>query len=236
MQLMALCVTLAAVLPLRYGQRPVAVADAKHRRHAIRRQRLPAGRRQSLPDPDDFPGHSDGRQIQGYRRRCGGFGARNSTRTGRVAAGDRHVQDRSSPQGENNWRLRSAQGSGGNDPASRLRHLYWHAASAPAADGILLPSPPVGPGGEDAITTSEGVRCSQSINSSGGYLDFGVAGGDLSNYASPSSARRANSAIGYARIIMPLGVSPKRLDCSELYDLEIQRLKAEIEMLRVGLE
>ena len=114
--------------------------------------------------------------------------------------------------------------------------LILAVASAPAADGILLPSPPVGPGGEDAITTSEGVRCSQSMNSSGGYLDFGVAGGDLSEYTSQPAAGGGNSAIGYARIIIPLGASPKRLDCSELYNLEIERLKAEIEMLKVGLE
>lgn len=99
-----------------------------------------------------------------------------------------------------------------------------------------MPSPPVGPGGEDAITTSEGVRCSQSINSSGGYLDFGVAGGDLSTYATPGVVPGAQSAIGYARIIIPIGSTPKRLDCSRLYDLEIQRLKAEIRMLKVGLQ
>ena len=108
--------------------------------------------------------------------------------------------------------------------------------SAQAADGILLPSPPVGPGGEDLITTSEGVRCSQSINSSGGYLDFGVAGGDLSTYTTPGVTAGPQSAIGYARIIIPLGAAPKRLDCSRLYDLEIQRLKAEIQMLKVGLQ
>ena len=101
-----------------------------------------------------------------------------------------------------------------------------------------MPSPPVGPGGEDSITTSEGVRCSQSINSSGGYLDFGVAGGDLDNYAygTPTPTAAPQSAIGYARIIIPLGASPKRLDCSRLYDLEIARLKAEIQMLKVGLQ
>lgn len=104
------------------------------------------------------------------------------------------------------------------------------------ADGILLPSPPVGPGGEDAITTSEGVRCSQSINSSGGYLDFGIAGGNLDTYTTPSAGDPNQSAIGYARIIIPLGTSPKRLDCSRLYDLEIARLKAEIQMLKVGLQ
>jgi hypothetical protein len=109
-------------------------------------------------------------------------------------------------------------------------------SAAPAADGILLPSPPIGPGGEDAITTSEGVRCSQSINSSGGYLDFGIAGGDLTNYAPAANTTPSNSAIGYARIIVPLGPSPKRLDCARLYDLEIARLKAQIEMMKVGLE
>jgi hypothetical protein len=80
------------------------------------------------------------------------------------------------------------------------------------------------------------VRCSQSINSSGSYLDFGVAGGNLSTYDDPSSSSGQQSAIGYARLVIPLGVQPHRLDCSALYDLEIQRLKAEIQMLKVGLQ
>lgn len=99
-----------------------------------------------------------------------------------------------------------------------------------------MPPPPTGPGGEDSITTSEGVRCSQSINSAGGYLDVGVAGGDLSTYSYSSSESAPNSAIGYARIIIPLGQSPKRLDCSQLYDLEIQRLKTEIAQLKMGIQ
>ena len=80
------------------------------------------------------------------------------------------------------------------------------------------------------------MRCSQSINSSGGYLDFGVAGGNLDTYTAPSANAGSQSAIGYARIIIPLGASPRRIDCSRLYDLEIARLKAEIEMLKVGLQ
>lgn len=109
-----------------------------------------------------------------------------------------------------------------------------------AADGLLLPPPPVGPGGEDSITTSEGVRCSQSINSNGGYLDLGIAGGDLSSAYSSGDYGSDNdvsqSAVGYARVIIPLGEAPTRLNCSRLYELEIQKLKAEIEMLKVGLE
>lgn len=105
-----------------------------------------------------------------------------------------------------------------------------------AADGLLLPPPPVGPGGEDSITTSEGVRCSQSINSSGGYLDLGVAGGNLSNYYDVGDDDQPQGAVAYARVILPLGEAPTRLNCARLYELEIQKLKAEIEMLKVGLE
>lgn len=94
----------------------------------------------------------------------------------------------------------------------------------------------MGPGGEDSITTSEGVRCSQSINSNGGYLDLGVVGGDLRSGYSYSAPDPGNTAIGYARIIIPLGKAPERLDCNALYMLEIQRLKAEIELLKIGLE
>lgn len=94
----------------------------------------------------------------------------------------------------------------------------------------------MGPGGEDSITTSDGVRCSQSINSNGGYVDLGIAGGNLSTGYYGGSSDPGQSAIGYARIIVPLGQAPARLDCNALYTLEIQRLKAEIEMLRIGLE
>jgi len=109
------------------------------------------------------------------------------------------------------------------------------ACSALAADGLLLPPPPVGPGGEDSITTSEGVRCSQSINSSGGYLDLGIAGGDLNNYYGAEEPG-PQSAVGYARVIVPLGAAPKRLDCSRLYEFEIEKLKAQIELMKIGLE
>lgn len=107
-----------------------------------------------------------------------------------------------------------------------------------AADGILLPPAPGGPGGEDSITTSDGVRCTQSINSNGGYLDLGVAGGGLGTYygGGGTSGFDNNTTIGYARIVIPLGEAPTRLNCNALYELEIQRLKAEIEMLQVGLE
>lgn len=81
------------------------------------------------------------------------------------------------------------------------------------------------------------MRCSQSINSNAGYLDLGVVGGDLSTYGALNDGTAApQSAIGYARIVVPLGAAPKRLDCTALYDLEIRKLKQEIEMLKIGLQ
>jgi hypothetical protein len=39
--------------------------------------------------------------------------------------------------------------------------------------GIYLPAPPTSPGGEDAIETSSGTRCRQSINSNGAMSIWG---------------------------------------------------------------
>ncbi len=69
----------------------------------------------------------------------------------------------------------------------------------------------------------------------GTALRLGVAGGDLNSYYNKTGPT-PQSAVGYARVIIPIGRTPKRLDCNRLYELEIQRLKAEIEMLLIGLE
>lgn len=106
---------------------------------------------------------------------------------------------------------------------------------AEAAEGLYLPPAPTGPGGADSITTSQGVQCSQSINSNSGYLDFGVAGGGGIAIGS-NSIETDPTALGYARIIIPIGGQPERLDCSKLYKLEIERLQREIELLKIGLE
>ena len=80
------------------------------------------------------------------------------------------------------------------------------------------------------------MRCTQSLNSSGSYLDFGVAGGDIDSSQAVGATPSRQGTIGYARIVIPLGSSPKRLDCARLYDLEIARLKAEIQLLKTGLQ
>jgi hypothetical protein len=114
-------------------------------------------------------------------------------------------------------------------------------SGASLAQGIYLPPAPQGPGGEDAIETSSGTRCRQSINGNGAYVDVGVAGSTANRfrnfYSVDGNANRGGTeALGYARITMPLGKTPTRLDCSRLYELEIARLKREIELLELAAE
>lgn len=128
---------------------------------------------------------------------------------------------------------------------SLLLAVSLTAASAPAfagTDGIYLPPAPTGPGGEDRVETGSGSRCSQSINSNGAYLDVGMAGSSISGREDLSSPllrpdrASGSEALGYARVTIPLGHKPNRVDCTRLYELELQRLQREIELLKMAAE
>jgi len=87
---------------------------------------------------------------------------------------------------------------------------------------ISLPSP-ANSYSFDEIQTAGGTRCHQGINN-GKSIEFGVAGNDASN------------TIAYARVLVPIGKKPKRIDCSRVYELEIERLKAELEVMKYSME
>lgn len=113
-----------------------------------------------------------------------------------------------------------------------------------ANNGVFLPPAPQGSGGEDSIETAEGTRCRQAINSSGPYADFGVAGRAASAmpettgggpfYGFPQD--RDREGLVYARVTLPLGKRPQRLDCSRLYELEIARLRQQVELLTMAAQ
>ncbi|MBX7483552.1 hypothetical protein [Qipengyuania qiaonensis] len=125
-----------------------------------------------------------------------------------------------------------------------LAALALASTAAHAGDGVYLPPAPQGPGGEDSIETADGTRCRQSINSNGPYLDMGATGqaasplprneigGNLLFYQQD----RDREALVYLRVTIPLGAKPTRIDCSRLYELEIARLKREVELLRMAAE
>ena len=108
--------------------------------------------------------------------------------------------------------------------------------------GFYLPPAPSGSGGEDSIETSSGTRCRQSINGNGAYLDVGMAasrstGNSNDPYRIGQSVRdNGSEALGYARVTMPIGHKPQRIDCSRLYEMELARMQREIELLKMAAE
>lgn len=125
--------------------------------------------------------------------------------------------------------------------AASLELTLVTGTAAAAQSGIYLPPAPNGPGGEDSIESSSGTRCRQSINSNGGYIDIGLAGSAGSGIPQQSGVfisinERDKEALGYARVTIPLGKKPRRIDCSRIYELEIARLRQEVELLKMNAE
>lgn len=91
--------------------------------------------------------------------------------------------------------------------------------------GFSLPTAP-STHGQDIVRGSGGISCQSAIGSGGPSLDMGIIGSqDIFDRESTSF---------YGRVTVPLGKRPKRVDCSKLYDLEINRLKMELQMMRAG--
>jgi len=47
---------------------------------------------------------------------------------------------------------------------------------------------------------------------------------------------RDKEALAYARVTIPLGKQPQRIDCSRIYELELERLRQEIALLKMNAE
>ena len=88
--------------------------------------------------------------------------------------------------------------------------------------GVVLPQ------GQDEVRAADGTSCSSSIAGSGAYLDVGI----IKNERSIAQGGLAT----YGRVVIPLGKRPKRLDCSLLYRLEVERLQTELRLLKMGLD
>jgi hypothetical protein len=59
-------------------------------------------------------------------------------------------------------------------------------------------------------------------------MDTGVIG-------SPGQSDSDFSGAVYTRLVVPLGGRQRRLNCASLYELEIQRLRMELDLARMGL-
>jgi len=94
--------------------------------------------------------------------------------------------------------------------------------------GLNLPGVSL-PQGYDEVRTSDGSFCRSSVSGNGAYLDMGVIGSQ-----NPDGSTIDSGAV-YGRVVVPLGRTGSRLDCRRLYDLEIERLKMEVRLLRAGM-
>lgn len=94
--------------------------------------------------------------------------------------------------------------------------------------GFNLPTAPL-PNGFDEVRASDGTTCRSSMSGNGAYLDVGGIGGQS------RSGGSMDSGTVYGRVVIPLGEKPGRIDCRSLYQLEIDRLKHELRMVKSGI-
>lgn len=104
----------------------------------------------------------------------------------------------------------------GSASADQIYNLNQQGFTLP---GVTLPQ------GQDEVRAADGTTCRSSVGGSGAYFDAGVIQG---NTGSGDFAT-------YGRFVMPLGKQAKRIDCSRLYQLEVERLELELRMLKMGL-
>lgn len=91
--------------------------------------------------------------------------------------------------------------------------------------------------GYDEIKTSTGIVCRQSMSNQT-YINMGVTGSQ-NNYRDEGwdnwNSRDNGEAMVYVQMTIPIG-SPERMDCSRIYDLEVERQQLEIQQLKTQLE
>ena len=95
--------------------------------------------------------------------------------------------------------------------------------------------------GSDEVRGRDGTTCRQG-SYVGPTVDFGVSvmpststtsgvnstlAAQITNQLSDQSTQQRNLGV-YARVVIPFGKQPDRLDCTKLYSLEIERLQLEL--------
>ncbi len=93
--------------------------------------------------------------------------------------------------------------------------------------GFSLPGVQL-PQGSDEVRAADGTSCRSAVSGNGAYVDIGVMG-------NPDSQIGQSAASVYGRMVIPLNAPRKRVDCTQLYNLEIERLKVELQLLKMGV-
>lgn len=93
--------------------------------------------------------------------------------------------------------------------------------------GLNLPQIAV-PYGQDEVRAMDGTYCRSSVSNGGAYMDMGMMGNGGGDDMPGGGAV-------YGRVIVPLGKKPGRIDCTALYNLEIERLRLELQLTKMGI-
>lgn len=106
------------------------------------------------------------------------------------------------------------------------------------AAGIMSLSIPTSPGSylSDRFRAGE-LDCSMAIGS-GVNVEFGVMGviGNNGNIITTDPSTQQTKDVGvYGRIIIPIGAPTNRIDCTQLYNMELHKRGMEIERLEIEL-
>ncbi|NRF12899.1 hypothetical protein [Vibrio coralliilyticus] len=118
--------------------------------------------------------------------------------------------------------------------------IFAITASKLVSASFYIPSAVV-PNGYDRISTSDGTTCEASI-APDMYLQTGLyTTGTRDEYEDRTSSlyqgsanRTGSDSSGiYVQLVIPIGKKTERLNCNRLYDLEIEKLKAELNKLKI---
>ena len=122
----------------------------------------------------------------------------------------------------------------------RIALTFCLLASSAFADNsslsLALPSPPMNYQ-SDSFSTGN-MRCSNAVGG-GVNLEFGVTGvvNNVGGTFSPSSLGNQSKDVGvYARVVIPLDKPKSRINCDDLYQVELAQRRLEIQQLRNELE
>ncbi len=115
----------------------------------------------------------------------------------------------------------------------RLAILFYFLASGACADSsslaLSLPSPPIN--GQSDSFSANNLRCSNAVGG-GVNLEYGITG-VLSGLETSSRGKDIGV---YARIVIPLDKPKSRINCDDLYQVELAQRRLEIQKLRDELE
>jgi hypothetical protein len=93
--------------------------------------------------------------------------------------------------------------------------------------GFTLPGVTL-PQGQDEVRAADGTTCRSAVSGSGAYVDVGVIRGNSSSFDASDFAT-------YGRVVIPIGRQRSRINCTRLYELEVERLQMELKLLKMGI-